>query len=192
MSIRSAKKSDSKDVAKLIVQAMNDLAMKFTVSDNLKKAYPLFEHFFQLEANQYSFENTLVYEENGEICGSITGYDGAKLEQLRQPFLDYLSENFGYTDIPENETEAGEFYLDTVSVSPKHQGKGIGKQLIQAMIEHAKNKGFSNVGLLVDVDNPAAKKLYERIGFQVAGIKDLMGGKYEHMVFMEHSQGSEP
>ncbi len=183
MQIRPAQKSDYKTVASFIIQAMEDMAMKFTQSHDLEKAYPLFEYFFQQEGNQYSFENTLVFVENEEVFGSITGYNGEKLEKLRQSFLDYLSENYGYTDIPENETESGEFYLDTVSVSPNHQGKGIGRKLIEAMILQAKEKGFEKVGLLVDVENPAAKKLYERIGFQVVGTKSLMGGKYEHLVF---------
>lgn len=183
MKIRPAQKEDSKFVAPLIVQAMNDLAMKFTKSSDLENAIPVFEYFFQQKVNQYSFENTLVFEENGEITGSITGYDGGKLNELRTPFLDHLLEKFGFEEIPEDETEAGEFYLDTVSVSKNHQGKGIGRKLIEAMIIHAKEKGFEKVALLVDLENPLAKKLYERIGFKVVKTKILMGGQYEHLVF---------
>lgn len=183
MSIRPAKISDYKSVAPLIVQAMNDLAMKFTQSSDLEKAIPVFEYFFQQKGNQYSHENTLVYEENGEIVGSITGYDGSKLNELRTPFLGYLLEKFGFEQVPEDETEDGEFYLDTVSVSQLHQGKGMGRKLIEAMICHAKERGFGKVGLLVDLENSSAKKLYERIGFKVLKTKNLMGGKYEHLVF---------
>lgn len=181
--IRQAKPTDNSQVAPLIVQAMEDLAMKFTKAEDLTFAIPVFEYFFQTEGNQYSYENTLVYEENGEIIGSITGYDGNKLDELRTPFLDYLLDKFEFAQIPEDETEAGEFYLDTVSVSHLHQGKGIGKKLIEAMIEHAHSKGFDKVGLLVDVQNPSAKKLYERIGFKVVKTKNLMGGQYEHLVY---------
>lgn len=183
MLIRPAQKEDSEFVAPLIVQAMNDLAMKFTKSSDLEKSIPVFEYFFQQRRNQYSYENTLVCEENGEIIGSVTGYDGGKLNELRTPFLDHLSEKFGFEQMPEDETEPGEFYLDTISVSIHHQGKGIGKKLIEAMIHHAKQKGFEKVGLLVDVENPSAKKLYERIGFKVLKTKNLMGGQYEHLVF---------
>lgn len=182
MFIRPAQKYDYLQVAPLIVQAMEDLAMKFTQSSDLEKALPVFEYFFQQKGNQYSYENTLVFEENGEIIGSITGYDGNKLDELRNPFLAHLLNEFEFAQIPEDETEAGEFYLDTVSVSKNHQGKGIGRKLIEAMIQHAQEKGFDKVGLLVDVENPSAKKLYERIGFQVVKTKNLMGGQYEHLV----------
>lgn len=181
--IRQAKPTDHKSVAPLIVQAMEDLAMKFTKAEDLSLAIPVFEYFFQEKGNQYSYENTLVYEENGEIIGSATGYDGSKLNELRTPFLDYLLEKFEFAQIPEDETEEGEFYLDTVSVSHLHQGKGIGRKLIEAMTQHAKDKGFEKVGLLVDVENPSAKKLYERIGFKVVKTKNLMGGTYEHLVY---------
>lgn len=181
--IRPAKPTDNFQVAPLIIQAMEDLAMKFTKSSDLEKSIPVFEYFFQEKGNQYSYENTLVFEENGEIIGSITAYDGGKLDELRNPFLNHLLEKFGFEQIPEDETEDGEFYLDTVSVSHLHQGKGIGRKLIEAMIEYAKEKGFDKVGLLVDVENPSAKKLYERIGFQVVKTKNLMGGQYEHLVF---------
>lgn len=183
MQIRSAQKEDYKSVALLIIQAMDDLAMKFTKSSEVEKAVPVFEYFFQQEGNQYSFENTLVFEENGEIIGSITGYDGNKLKELRTPFLEYVLEKFGFEQIPEDETESGEFYLDTISVSRIHQGKGIGRKLIEAMIQHAKEKGFDKVGLLVDRENPDAKRLYEKIGFKFVKIKILMGGSYEHLVY---------
>lgn len=183
MPIRPAKKSDYLQVAPLIVQAMEDLAIKFTQNSDLEKSIPVFEYFFQQKGNQYSYANTLVFEEDGEIIGSITGYDGNKLNELRTPFLEHLLNEFEFAQVPEDETEAGEFYLDTVSVSEYHQGKGIGRKLIQAMIEHASEKGFDKVGLLVDVENPAAKKLYERIGFKVVKTKNLLGGKYEHLIF---------
>lgn len=183
MQIRSAQKEDYKSVALLIIQAMDDLAMKFTKSSDTEEAIPVFEYFFQQEGNQYSFENTLVCEENGEIIGSITAYDGSKLNELRSPFLEYLLKEFGFEQILEDETESGEFYLDTISVSRIHQGKGIGRKLIEAMSQHAKEKGFDKVGLLVDKENPSAKKLYERIGFKTVKTKYLMGGIYEHLVY---------
>jgi len=183
MFIRTALPSDYQSVAPLIIQAMEDLAMKFTKSTDLEKAIPVFEYFFQQKGNQYSYENTLIFEENGIVKGSITGYDGDKLEELRTPFLNYVMDEFAFDLIPENETESGEFYLDTVSVAVNHQGKGIGRKLIEAMIQFAQKKGFKKVGLLVDVENPSAKKLYEKVGFKVIKTKKLMGGNYEHLVY---------
>jgi len=182
--IRPALPSDSKKIAQLIVQAMGDLAIKFSNSDRPEIAISLFEHFFILTDNQYSFENILVYENEEEVVGVIDAYDGAKLEIYRKPFFDYLAEHFGLVNFnPEPETESGEFYLDTISVDPAAQGKGIGKLLIVAGIDWAKKLGHKTVGLLVDVNNDRALKLYQNMDFEIVEKKPFMGGLYHHMVY---------
>jgi ribosomal protein S18 acetylase RimI-like enzyme len=183
MTIRQAEPKDARFVAEFILLAMNDLAFKFSNSKDIEFTLSLFEKFVAKEANQYSFENTLVAEQNGEILGAIIGYDGGKLDKFRKPFMEYIRENCNFQGNPEDETEAGEVYLDTLAVSPQHQGKKIGQKLIEALIEQSRERGFPRVGLLVDPDNPPAKRLYERIGFKVAGLKPLMGTTYEHMVY---------
>lgn len=182
--VRPANPADYKGVARLIVQAMGELACTFSNKQLPEEAIPLFEHFFKLPQNPYSFENTLVYEIDGAIAGSVIGYDGKNLLALRAPFLKYIEAEHGtILKKLEAETEAGEFYLDTLSVFPNFQGKGIGSALIKAIILHAKKEGHQKVGLLVDFKNPAAKKLYARLGFEVMGQKMLAGNRYEHMVF---------
>lgn len=180
---RIGQPKDAKAIARGIILAMDELALKFTNSDNSERANEVFQFFASQKNNQYSFENTIVCEENEEVLGVILAYDGGSLAELRKPFLDYIRMNYDFEGTPEDETEAGEIYLDTVSVFPEYQGKGIGQKLIQALIEQSRERGFSKVGLLVDSNNPSAKRLYERIGFQGAGPKSLLGGTYAHMVY---------
>lgn len=180
--IRPARPEDFKKVAPLIVQAMEDLACTFANTDSPKKAIPLFEYFFQQKANQYSFEHTLVYEEKGEVVGSITFYDGQMLPHYRAPFLDYISKKYNVKDLViEDETIPGEVYIDTLSVSPKHQKKGIGKKLLAAASKQARAQGHKKIGLLVDFKNPNAKKLYLALGFESVGEKSLGSCLYEHL-----------
>ncbi|SES21052.1 GNAT family N-acetyltransferase [Pedobacter rhizosphaerae] len=180
--IRKAKQEDAPTVAELIVQAMGDLAYKFSNTRDHHKTLALFEHFFRLTDNQYSYQHTLVYKEGGEVLGSINGYDGSKLAVLRAPFLQYLKEHCGWINFdPEPETAAGEFYLDTISVAPIVQGKGIGKQLIEAGINRAAELGHKNVGLLVELNNPGALRLYQKMGFEIESEKTFINGLYYHM-----------
>lgn len=180
--IRLGKPEDFQQVAPLIVQAMEDLACTFANTDDPKMAIPLFEYFFQQKANQYSFENSLVYEENGEIAGSIIAYDGAMLPKYRAPFLKYIAENYTVKDLViENETLKGELYIDTLSVFQKHQGKGIGSKLLLAIKAKAKEEGHKRIGLLVAFKNPSAKKLYSTLGFESVGKKQLGNSVYEHL-----------
>ncbi|HAV54091.1 GNAT family N-acetyltransferase [Aequorivita vladivostokensis] len=180
--IRPAKKTDYTQVAPLIVQAMEDLACTFANTEEAAEAIPLFEYFFQKKANQYSFEHTLVYEEEGEILGSITFYDGKLLPEYRAPFLKYIAEEYNATNITiEDETIPGEVYIDTVSVAPNHQGKGIGKKLLATAIAQSRVEGHEKIGLLVDFKNPNAKKLYLALGFEAIGQKQLGKERYEHL-----------
>ncbi len=180
--IRQAQPEDFKQVAPLIVQAMEDLACSFANTNSLEETYPLFEYFFQKKANQYSFEHTLVYAENDIIAGSITFYDGVLLPRYREPFLEYIAEKYQVKELViENETMKGEVYIDTVSVSPQYQGKGIGKKLLAAAISMAKAEKHKKIGLLVDFKNPNAKKLYSVLGFESVGKKQLGNNVYEHL-----------
>jgi hypothetical protein len=122
--IRKAETKDAPYVARLLVQAMDDLAIFFTSNSGKAEEIKLFEMFFRLTRNQYSYENTIVYELNGKIVGSSNGYDGGKLKELRDPFFRYIQAEYNvhFPDTDE-ETEPGEFYIDCVSVFSEYRGK---------------------------------------------------------------------
>ena len=181
---RPARPEDCPIVPQLMVQALDDLARKYVNSKNLSDAIPVLEYFFVRKNNLYSFENTLVCEDQDGIAGSITGYDGAGYGELRKPFFEYLKLNHEFTMHIEDETSEGEFYLDTVSVLPSRHGQGIGTGLMNTGIDRARRLGHSKVGLLVHVGNPKARYLYERLGFQTAGQKTILGNLYDHMALL--------
>ncbi|MFD5085949.1 mycothiol synthase [Kitasatospora sp. NPDC058406] len=70
----------------------------------------------------------------------------------------------------------GEVYV--VGVDPAEQGSGLGRALTAAGLRHltgtgAGERGLETVLLYVDADNPAAVRVYERLGFTIHEI-DLM------------------
>jgi ribosomal protein S18 acetylase RimI-like enzyme len=55
--------------------------------------------------------------------------------------------------------------LTYLAVSPTHQGKGLGRELIKTFNLALRNAGIARYELSVDDDNPSAIAFYERLGF---------------------------
>lgn len=76
-----------------------------------------------------------------------------------------------------------------VFVNPDYRGKGVGKKLMQGVIdEFKKNPQFKKIKLGVNADNIAAIKLYESCGLKVVGRleKELkFGDQYRDEILME-------
>ena len=189
MIIRKAKEKDAKAIAPYIMLAMDEICYQFIGEKSEEKATQLFVNLISEKANQYSFENCWVVEIENEVVAAAVVYDGAKLQELRKPVAEAIKSMFNKDFNPEDETEAGEYYIDSVGVSPLQQGKGIGSKIFQFLIDEYANNRNETLGLLVDKDNPNAKKLYLKLGFEVVGEKTLTGKKMEHLQY-EHLQYS--
>ena len=132
------------------------------------------------EETIYSYENTIVAEVDGKVVGAMCAYDGADYQRLKQPIVDVLGADSGFAQL--KETEAGEFYLDSVGVLPEYRGRGVASSLFEAQCERAASLGHKIAGLIVDVDKPQAEALYARLGFTYRDNKDFFGHTMKHMI----------
>lgn len=134
------------------------------------------------EDSQYSYRNTLCAMKGDEVVGIIVCYDGGRLKELRQPFLDEALQSWG-RDLSAiaDETGPGELYIDSLCVKQGHEGQGIATSLILKAAERARREGL-RLGLLVDVDNPKAEALYLRAGFHQEGTTTWGGHGMKHLV----------
>lgn len=93
----------------------------------------------------------------------------------------------------ERKQTAGQLLMDGISVSPKMRGSGIGTMLLQTITTYAQDEGHGSVRLDVINTNPAAQRLYERVGFvtlkteHFAYLKWLLG--FEASTQMEYMLG---
>jgi ribosomal protein S18 acetylase RimI-like enzyme len=179
--IRKAISKDAEAIATLLLLAMEDIVYGFIGEKDPKKAKAFLLHFAQQKNNQYSYQNCWVAAEEKEVVAAVNVYDGAQLSALRQPVLEHLKNQYNRHLEPEDETSSGEYYIDTFGVSPHQQGKGIGANLLQFLIDEYVNKQGQTLGLLVAEENPNAKRLYLKMGFKSAGSKVLLGKQMEHL-----------
>ena len=56
----------------------------------------------------------------------------------------------------------------TIAVVPSRRGRGLGEQLLSALLEQAQAEGYAQISLSVEPDNPALR-LYEQHGFTEVG-----------------------
>lgn len=60
--------------------------------------------------------------------------------------------------------KAPELWINEIGVASEHQGKGIGKQLMQAMFAHGRSLGCGEAWVLTGHDNAVARSLYAAVG----------------------------
>lgn len=178
--IRQARKEEASQIAELFMLAWPvDEIIEFN-SLTYRQLHESITLAAASEETIYSYENTFVAEIDGKVVGAMCAYDGADYQRLKQPIVNALGPDCGFAQL--NETEEGEFYLDSVGVLTKYRRKGIASRLFEAQCERAASLGHKVAGLIVDIDKPQAEALYAKLGFIYLDDKDFFGHAMKHMV----------
>lgn len=130
----------------------------------------------------YSYENTLIAEIDGQPVGIMISYDGALYSTLRVKTFSEVgrSMNCDFSNMAD-EAEAGEYYLDSLAVSPEFRHRGIGRKLLTAAMESGRKLGIGKATLLVSPQNPPALRLYSSLGFKTTRMVHAFGHIYLRM-----------
>ena len=116
---------------------------------------------YEREGTAFSYENCVVVEQNSEVIGMLVAFpmhvDPEEVEH--DPVL------MPYSKLEEDNS----YYICGVAMFPANRGRGIGTSLLSLAEQHAAQKGFKKLSLIVFEQNEDAKRLYDRIGyFEVA------------------------
>lgn len=57
-----------------------------------------------------------------------------------------------------------ELWVNEVGVAPTHQGRGVGKQVLAALLAHGRALGCREAWVLTEHNNVAARRLYAAVG----------------------------
>lgn len=112
-----------------------------------------FTHFRRLFAEAYR------QSEKGDAVMWVADLPGVGI--IGQVFVQLTS--------PRNELADGHMraYVYAFRVRAEYRGAGVGTRLMQAAEADLIQRGFTYVSLNVGRDNPAARRLYERLGYRV-------------------------
>lgn len=141
---------------------------------------------------------------NYNILNSTALYDYniRSYEQQKAILEDKINKNFPVIVAEENGKVVGfgmysefrfrEAYKYTVEhsvyVDNDHQGEGIGKLLLQELIQLAKEQNLHTMIAVIDAENQSSVDFHEKFGFKTVGIIKESGYKFDrwlHSVFMQ-------
>jgi len=149
------------------------------------------------EDTHYSYKNTWIAEVGGERsekggkraevegerAGMMIAVNGEHYREQRDKMYPQLKGLFDVAfgkgwDEMEDEAKAGEFYIDSLSVSLPYRNQGVGTALIEKAKEMARELGIPVVTLAVEPEN-RAKKLYQKLGFGYQRVIEIFNEAYE-------------
>jgi ribosomal protein S18 acetylase RimI-like enzyme len=147
MIIRRAAKSDAR--------ALSELAIK-TYADAFGHSLSAADLAAHLQANL------------SEACfeGFIDD-DVILIAEMGDRAIGYVQ--FGAVSVPVESASAGDREVRRLYVHPEFQGRGVGKRLLDAALDHPQLKAAGNIHLDVWEQNHGAQRLYRRYGFDVIG-----------------------
>jgi DNA-3-methyladenine glycosylase I len=179
-------KDQAAEIARLIMTAMTDDCCLYFCGDGfgLNDFHKMMTMLVERENSQYSYRNTLVAMDGDKVIGISVSYDGARLHELRRAFIEaakkYIGKDHSGMD---DETQAGELYLDSLAVLLEYRRQGIARKLLKGTKERANRLGLPCVGLLVDKDNPIGEALYTSIGFRYINDNQWGGHPMKHLIW---------
>ncbi len=183
--IREATKNQAAEIASLIMMAMTDDCCQYFCGEGygLEDFRRMMTALVEAEGSQYSYKNTLVAMASDRVVGVSVSYDGGCLHELRRAFIQaakaYIGKDHSGMD---DETQAGELYLDSLAVLPAYRRQGIAKKLVVATKEKADAMHLPCVGLLVDYDNTSGEAFYTTLGFRYVGDSHWGGHPMKHLI----------
>ncbi len=174
--IQEAKKIHAVEIAELIMEAMNHECCENLAGrkNSLEEFRKMMIRLVLREDSQYSYNNTQIavcttnsiHIDDADLVGICVAYDGAQLRQLRQAFIEEAQKTFGIDHSSmEEETQSGELYIDSLCVRESFRGKGVASKLLTAAHQKAIKLKIPATGLLVDIENTNAERLYKRLGY---------------------------
>jgi GNAT superfamily N-acetyltransferase len=131
---------DGRSVADLLELAFKDEPF----DEGGRRMLHMLRHYGPFEAAMMEGSRSFIWDENGEIMGNAS--------------------------IQQNPTRKNTWVVGNVAVHPAQRNRGIGSALMQAAIQHARQKRGRFVALQVVDGNTHAMRLYDNLGFRRVGL----------------------
>lgn len=143
----------------------------------------------ELRANASNWgevEDFIILEENGKPVAAAAGYvpNEENYTPLRLSRIDAIAQELNwpkaiadtfrdrYLELWEGDLRPFMFMpqatwiVETVAVIPEARGRGLGQEIVKAVVEEGRSQNHSYAGIMVINGNDAARRTYESVGFK--------------------------
>ena len=173
------RKHSSQKVAELIYETDRDIFNFFY--GNKASTVQILEKLVWVGENNWGHEHINVFTQDERVIGillySVGHHKRGDLKVLFKNLNIMDALRFLLIDLKDSlilsDLKKGDFYLAGLAVDEKVRGEGVGGIMLNQAINMARQKGCERVVLDVALDNPRAKKLYERTGFKTFNKKSF-------------------
>ena len=172
---RRATKADCLDIARLY-QISSDGVADYIWSILANPGEALLEvgaRRYGREGVNFSYQNCFIVED----CRSVNS-DSQPIAGMLQAFPMHIDPAYveedeilrPYSELEQNNS----YYVSGVAVYPEFRNNKIGWRLMQRAETFARIEGLNSVSLIVFEQNAGAKRLYERLGYQVISSREIV------------------
>ena len=185
--LRDARPSDAAFLADCILAGMHFADFE-DVPSGLRERLAECE---RREDTLYTYAHTRIAEVDGHPAGALLSYPGALYKELKErTFKEFWPAFFEQFADDDPETEAGEYYLDSLAVHPAYRKQGIGRALLEDGIRIGLSQGYNRIALVADSDYPHLIRLYASIGFVPADHRHAFGTDFQRMIYSKCEKDS--
>jgi len=150
---------------------------------------------FARNAGRFGYNDAYIAELEDKPVGLLIVVRGADVNRLNLKTIPHLTAVLGFTKaigfiwravtLPGGrEAENDELYIANLGIIPSMQGRSLGSQLLAYAEKLAREYNLKKCSLIVGWHNTNARRLYERIGYQIVEtVQDEIGHQgYYRMV----------
>ena len=179
--LRAATPDDAAAMADLVNFAGDGLALYLwgKMAEPGQDAWEVGRQRARRESGGFSYRNTVVAEEDGEVVACLIGYP---LPDEPEP-IDYTTMPPMFVALQELENLApATWYVNVVAAYPEHRGRGVGTMLLRVADRLAADTARTGLSIIVSDANTGARRLYERTSYKQIATRPAVKGDWKNPV----------
>ena len=192
ITLKPSQKEEVK-IAVPLIYSSGPEAFEYVFKNKQLNAHDFLTHAFVKEGGGFSYQNHYSLYLNDEMVGIGSIFDNRKasvfvlydawniIQLYHFRSIEVIIKGLR-TEAITQQPKRKEVLIANLGIHPDFRGKGLGTVLMQKLIETINIDEYKALMLGVSLENPRAKALYERLGFEVTNeIKSNLKNKYSYV-----------